>query len=187
MFAALAAVAMVGVANAAKSYGIFAYNFVKPYAKYDTDPCNDHGRWYKNYVMKQEDAQAAMGTQETVTYATMAEWLGKNFADNRASVIANAEEITYSKYKEYATYSQYNFDKGGDNTSDLGSAIGVFFYCDDDNNLAYNVVANRDTDRFYFDDSMSAGSGWTAVVPEPTSALLLLLGVAGLALKRKRA
>ena len=34
--------------------------------------------------------------------------------------------------------------------------------------------------------SMSTATGWTAV-PEPTSGLLLLLGVAGLALKRKRA
>ena len=37
-------------------------------------------------------------------------------------------------------------------------------------------------------DASSAASGWaTASVPEPTSGLLLLLGVAGLALKRKRA
>ena len=32
-----------------------------------------------------------------------------------------------------------------------------------------------------------AGKTWTAAVPEPTSGLLLLLGMAGLALKRKRA
>ena len=32
-----------------------------------------------------------------------------------------------------------------------------------------------------------ASSTWTAVAPEPTSGLLLLLGMAGLALKRKRA
>ena len=32
-----------------------------------------------------------------------------------------------------------------------------------------------------------AASNWTAAAPEPTSGLLLLLGVAGLALKRKRA
>ena len=31
------------------------------------------------------------------------------------------------------------------------------------------------------------GAGWYAAVPEPTSGLLLLLGMAGLALKRKRA
>ena len=33
----------------------------------------------------------------------------------------------------------------------------------------------------------SQGAGWYAAVPEPTSGLLILLGVAGLALKRKRA
>lgn len=42
----------------------------------------------------------------------------------------------------------------------------------------------------YFDDAQLAGMqtavNWTAV-PEPTSGLLMLLGVAGLALKRKRA
>ena len=31
------------------------------------------------------------------------------------------------------------------------------------------------------------GAGWTAAAPEPTSGLLLLFGMAGLALKRKRA
>ena len=35
--------------------------------------------------------------------------------------------------------------------------------------------------------STTAQVGWTEVAPEPTSGLLLLLGVAGLALKRKRA
>ena len=33
----------------------------------------------------------------------------------------------------------------------------------------------------------AGGSSWTQAAPEPTSGLLLLLGVAGLALKRKRA
>ena len=39
---------------------------------------------------------------------------------------------------------------------------------------------------FQTDYAVQAGD-WTAAVPEPTSGLLLLLGVAGLALKRKRA
>ena len=39
-----------------------------------------------------------------------------------------------------------------------------------------------------FGDATFASPGWyTTAVPEPTSGLLLLLGMAGLALKRKRA
>lgn len=36
-------------------------------------------------------------------------------------------------------------------------------------------------------DGAYAGGGWYAAVPEPTSGLLMLLGIAGLALRRRRA
>ncbi len=36
-------------------------------------------------------------------------------------------------------------------------------------------------------DGAYAGAGWYAAVPEPTSGLLMLLGIAGLALRRRRA
>jgi hypothetical protein len=41
----------------------------------------------------------------------------------------------------------------------------------------------------FADNSAYAGAGWYAAgaVPEPTSGLLLLIGVAGLALRRKQA
>ena len=52
--------------------------------------------------------------------------------------------------------------------------------------IAFGVQSN--TSKLSFDNGTYAvnGAGWYAV-PEPTSGLLLLLGVAGLALKRKRA
>ena len=55
------------------------------------------------------------------------------------------------------------------------------------------VEAAFDVDKSYmgtnlFGDTTAAATAWTAAaVPEPTSGLLLLLGMAGLALKRKRA
>ena len=47
--------------------------------------------------------------------------------------------------------------------------------------LLYNIEWNDDT------AYLSSGGFTTSVVPEPTSGLLMLLGIAGLALKRKRA
>jgi len=189
MFAAVAALAMVGAANAAPSYGIEASCNVAPY-ELDTNPGYVHAGWYSSYVMKQEDAQAAMGLSGTaVDYNDVADWLGENFAANKASVIANAESMPSTEY--LSVLSQYSSSLEGEfaeGEEDLTSAIGVYFYKDDDNNLAYNVMANGIGMSFDFDDKWYDASGWQAVaVPEPTSGLLMLLGVAGLALKRRRA
>jgi len=75
----------------------------------------------------------------------------------------------------------------GGTGSGLMSAIGVCFY-DDGGHFAHAVMAGQNKIAFLF-DSDSNSSVWVAVsaggVPEPTSGLLLL-GVAGLALKRKQ-
>ena len=70
-------------------------------------------------------------------------------------------------YKDGDNKDWYIANKGTGTVNDLGGALTF-------SNLAVNNYGG------------SAISGWTAV-PEPTSGLLLLLGVAGLALKRKRA
>ena len=61
--------------------------------------------------------------------------------------------------------------------SDVGTAPIIF----GDQDAASNAT--------FADNSAYAGAGWYAAgaVPEPTSGLLLLIGVAGLALRRKRA
>lgn len=86
-----------------------------------------------------------------------------------------------------------NFDSG-----DTVNWAILFTYTDGDGKEWY--VANKGTGtvndlggQLSFNNLASASStyapvgGWTAAVPEPTSGLLLLLGMAGFALKRKRA
>ena len=54
----------------------------------------------------------------------------------------------------------------------------------DDGNATYNIGGGK------LDSAVSAASNWqaaTSSVPEPTSGLLMLVGLAGLALRRKRA
>ena len=98
------------------------------------------------------------------------------------------------------------------NSPDEGTGAAMYVLCfDQDNNYMYvSPVANSqwddDEEAYIYNNidaaasssaaAMSAsggyqGAGWysvaTSPVPEPTSGLLMLLGVAGLALKRKRA
>lgn len=54
------------------------------------------------------------------------------------------------------------------------------------NTISFNAKAASQAGALDASAGYSVG-GWYAAVPEPTSGLLLLLGVAGLALKRKRA
>ncbi len=71
-----------------------------------------------------------------------------------------------------------------------GTSAGVpstgFYGVDDNDGGLYSVTWNASTGGG-FDGNLDGTAINTAVVPEPTSGLLLLLGMAGLALKRKRA
>ena len=55
-----------------------------------------------------------------------------------------------------------------------------------DTNIAASTMATQSA-KFQGDSATFTAGGWYQTVPEPTSGLLLLLGVAGLALRRHRA
>ena len=101
-----------------------------------------------------------------------------------------------------STYSfTYDDTPGAVNVLKNGDVLGVMFMDADDNlsQLVYasdmtTVVADTYTVSGLSNNTWAgasftyaSGGNFTAAVPEPTSGLLLLLGMAGLALKRKRA
>ena len=87
---------------------------------------------------------------------------------NFSVLMIDATDTSDIRYMVSGTSAQTAYLSGTD------EALGISFASDSfgEGALTYNAT--------------SAANGWAAV-PEPTSGLLLLLGVAGLALKRKRA
>ena len=71
------------------------------------------------------------------------------------------------------------------------SADKAFFYATDTKSVKLTDAVLAGQANFAWDEISTGevgGAGWTAMAaPEPTSGLLLLLGVAGLALRRRRA
>ena len=146
------------------------------------------------------------GSVVLVKLAALAEGPGYDWAN--ATVLANQTAPTIktsnpssSKGRLSATYS-FTFDETpeAENILKNGDILGVMFQ-DDNGKLSQLVYASDMTttvDDVYTISGLAAnnwsgdtftyatGGNFTAV-PEPTSGLLLLLGMAGLALKRKRA
>ena len=76
---------------------------------------------------------------------------------------------------------------GGDDYLFISDALTKSRQADGKNTkITYDVLATSATAAKLATDGY-AGAGWYSAVPEPTSGLLMLLGMAGLALKRKRA
>jgi len=69
--------------------------------------------------------------------------------------------------------------------------LGIVLHSSGDTDAVRVFSATSDGTRWIADDSVTRGAGtagdWAKAVPEPTGGVLLLLGLAGLALERKRA
>lgn len=116
-----------------------------------------------------------------------------------SATVANVGTVTYAAVKGTTTAKvsgSYAWTYGAEGTPSNGDIYGVMFR-DDKGNLSQLQYTNGDPvsttftitgmgNNTYSGNFTFATGNYTAV-PEPTSGLMLVLGIAGLALKRKRA
>lgn len=125
----------------------------------------------------------ANSTDYTMTVSFYSDAEGKNLVTTSTQTKAKANGAYNAKTGDVFTAGQTYYVSAilTDGTNSTGFELATF-----------SVPGNGDgsinftTGAGFADEKMQYTSGWMAA-PEPTSGLLLLLGMAGLALKRKRA
>ncbi len=106
----------------------------------------------------------------------------------KSQTLDSNSRITATEFSYGETGTTYNFYMAivdGDNIF-VSNSVEVYGQLADTSDVKYSGI--KTATQTVLGDAAYSSAGWyTAAVPEPTSGLLMLLGIAGLALKRKRA
>ena len=125
-------------------------------------------------------------------------YLGTGTADWSSATVANVGSVSYGTVKGNAyakATGSYSWTYGADGTPSNGDIFGVMFkdsegdlyqleYADG-SKVTETITISGMGNNTFSNNFTFATANYTAV-PEPTSGLMLLLGVAGLALRRKQ-
>ena len=142
------------------------------------------GDWYtggQGYLVLVTDASNfAVADDLTITGGTIVD--NNSYSEGTVSSFIDGSKFSAADGQTYL-FAVLATDKGSGATVPTTGLYGI----DDNEGAFYSVTWNKDTGGVFSANENSAASVSMQVAPEPTSGLLLLLGMAGLALKRKRA
>lgn len=133
-------------------------------------------------VVSQDSLLAALRADSTKTLA--------DFTSVKSQALASNSRITATAFTYGSVERNYDFYFAVINGDDvfMSSSIGVTGQASDTVNVSFSGLGSATKNAFADSTATFAanGAGWYAV-PEPTSGLLMLLGMAGLALRRRHA
>ena len=154
------------------------------------DETEGYSERYKAYLCTTAAAKDYFGGNSA--YDTVTDWLKDNYATGIGNLDAAGDAVAMKPYG----IGGRNFDEGEYSFSKyfqdglVGDYLAVvaYSYQGEDWFRVFGNAAEADgTVTMDPGTDFGQAGAWTQAVPEPTSGLLILLGVAGLALRRRRA